>query len=88
MKWISVSDRLPEQYQECLVVDAKGNFGVGFYREDAKAWDSPIWGWLERAERVDNHEAYTEPCGMYKVVAWMPLPKPYEPHESEVDGNE
>ena len=44
MKWISVSDRLPEQYRECLVVDAKGNFGVGFYREDVKAWDSPICG--------------------------------------------
>ena len=82
-KWISISERLPDDTQECLVVDANGEFGIGFYRDDAKAWDHPNWGWLERASRVDNKYAFTEPCGINKVVAWMPLPAPYKP-ESEV----
>ena len=82
-KWISVSERLPKWDIECLVVDDKGEFGVGFYRDDVGAWDSPSWGWLERKDEVDNHDAYYMPCGIGKVIAWMPLPKPYEPQKSE-----
>lgn len=72
---ISVTEKLPEWDEDCLVVDADGNYGVGYYREDVKAWDSPSWGWLERKDKVDNHEAYTQPCGIGKVVAWIPLSK-------------
>lgn len=77
--WIPVSERLPKWDIECLVVDDKGEFGVGFYRDDVGAWDSPSWGWLERKDEVDNHDAYYMPCGIGKVIAWMPLPKPYVP---------
>lgn len=84
-KWIPVSERLPEWDIECLVVDDKGEFGVGFYRDDVGAWDSPSWGWLERKDDVDNHDAYYMPCGIGKIVAWMPLPKPYEPQERSND---
>ena len=73
--WTKVEDGLPSWDIECLVVDADGEFGVGYYREDVKAWDSPSWGWLERKDRVDNREAFTEPCGIGKVVAWTPLPE-------------
>jgi hypothetical protein len=87
-RWIPISERLPNWDIQCLVTDGDGECGVGYYREDAHAWDSPNWGWLERKDRVDNKEAFTEPCGIGKVVAWMPLPAPYEPQESEVeDGN-
>lgn len=75
--WIPVSEKLPDWDIECLVVDKDGNYGVGFYRDDAKAWDSPNWGWLEIKDRVDNKEAFTQPCGIGKVIAWMPLPKSY-----------
>lgn len=87
-KWIPVSERLPEWDIECLVVDDKGEFGVGFYRDDVGAWDSPSWGWLERKDDVDNHDAYYMPCGIGKVVAWMPLPAPYEPQERSDDEND
>lgn len=80
-KWIPVSERLPEWDIECLVVDDKDEFGVGFYRDDVGAWDSPSWGWLERKDDVDNYDAYYMPCGIGKVVAWMPLPSPYQPQE-------
>ena len=77
-EWIPVDERLPEEFQECLVIDAEGEYGIGYYREDAKAWDSPNWGWLERADKVDNREAFVQPCGIHKVIAWMPLPAPYK----------
>ena len=80
-RWIPVTERLPEWDIECLVVDDKGEFGVGFYRDDVGAWDSPSWGWLERKDDVNNHDAYYMPCGIGKVIAWMPLPKPYELQE-------
>lgn len=73
-RWISVDESLPGSAEQCLVTDADGEMGVGFYREDAKAWDSCNWGWLERKHRVDNKDAYTEPCGIGKVVKWMHLP--------------
>ena len=73
--WTKVEDGLPSWDTQCLVVDGKGRYGVGYYRKDIDAWDSPIWGFLETADKVDNHEAYECPCGMYKVVAWTPLPE-------------
>lgn len=78
LRLIPVSERLPSWDIECLVVDEDGEYGVGYYDEDAKAWDSPNWGWLERKDRVDNKEAFTEPCGIGKVVAWLPLYKEKE----------
>lgn len=81
-KWTLCSEKLPPLELDCLVVDEDGDYGVGYYRQDAKAWDSPNFGWLERKHLVDNHEAFTEPCGLGKVIAWMPLP-----HFKE-DGND
>ena len=73
-KWVPVSERLPDNNDEYLVIDADGNFGVGYYREDAKAWDSCNWGWLERSNNTDD----TCPPGISKVIAWMPLPESYK----------
>lgn len=79
-KWIPVSERLPDNNDEYLVIDADGNFGVGYYREDAKAWDSCNWGWLERSNSTDD----TCPPGMSKVIAWMPLPEKYKEVENDL----
>lgn len=72
--WISVLDRLPDGYYPCLVVDKDGDYGVGYYRKEVGAWDSPNFGWLETKDKVDNHDAYTEPCRLGKIVFWMPVP--------------
>ena len=46
-RWIPVSEELPEEDVDVLVRDAEGDMAVGYYREDAKAWDSTCCGWLE-----------------------------------------
>ena len=78
MRWIPVEERLPDMDQECLVKDKDGDKAVGYYRYDAKAWDSPNFGWIERKDETDNHEAYSAPCGLGKVVAWKPISSDYE----------
>ncbi len=70
--WIPCSERLPSDDNDYLVVDGDGEMAVGYYRDDADAWDNSCFGWLER-EDEDEH-----PTRLGKVVAWMPLPAPWE----------
>lgn len=64
--WIPVSERLPEQMQECITCDKEGNIhrftynGKNFVDESQK----PI---------TEKHERY------YIPIAWQPLPEPYQP---------
>ena len=77
--WIPVSERLPEKNMECLV--AVGDFNI-----TQTAMYSNLMG--IKNHRIfyqgdfgnDNFEDITE-----YVKAWMPLPKPYVPQESEVE---
>lgn len=71
--WVSVKERLPEPNVQCLVCDDDGNCAVGYYRQDAKAWDSPFFGWIERD---DEYYKDGDLCRIGKVVAWMPIPEP------------
>lgn len=71
-EWIPCSEMLPSDYNDYLVVDGDGEMAVGCYRGDADAWDNSCFGWLER-EDEDEH-----PTRLGKVVAWMPLPKPWK----------
>lgn len=69
-QWISVEERLPEEDVDVLVTDGE-DMMVGFYRDDAKAWDNVNYGWVER----NNDDEC--PCKIGKVIAWMPLPDGY-----------
>lgn len=60
--------RLPETLDDMLVTDGE-IMAVGYYRPDAKAWDSTAFAWLENRSEP--------PHGIKTVVAWMPLPEPY-----------
>ena len=73
--WVSVKERLPEPNIQCLVRDDDNNCAVGYYRQDAKAWDSPFFGWLERD---DEYYKDGDLCRIGKVVAWMPIEPPQE----------
>ena len=74
-QWRRVEDELPEQNIQCLVRDDDNNYAVGYYRQDARAWDSPFFGWLERD---DEYYKDGDLCRIGKVVAWMSIEPPKE----------
>lgn len=69
--WIPVSERLPEYDKEVLCFLSSDEYAVCYLTDN--------WG---NDEFVDGGFG----TGTYDVVAWMPLPKPYEPQESEDKG--
>lgn len=67
-KWIPVSERLPEDGQNVLFCDIDNDIMVGYHVKG----------------RPDTHFSQDGTYeDMKNVRAWMPLPKPYEPQESE-----
>lgn len=74
-RWVSVTERLPENVDDdVLVTDGEG-CAVGYWRPDAQAWDSTDFGWLENRSEP--------PCGIHTVTHWMPLPPLPEPPKEE-----
>lgn len=72
-EWISVKDRLPEEEKEVLCFTKWGEYFVGYWKyEEWVSEDNVIW--------VDGKLG----TGTYEVVAWMPLPEPYQ---GDTDGN-
>lgn len=69
-KWIPVSERLPEDEQEILFSTKTGRVYSGKYHNDDSA---------------NQWYSHRDKCRAWNnvVTAWMPLPKPYEPQESE-----
>lgn len=70
-RWIPVTERLPESFGDDVLVTDGEDYAVGFWREDAKAWDSADFGWLENRSEP--------PFGIHTVTHWMPMPEPPEP---------
>ena len=69
-KWIPVSERLPsdEDYDE--------TFTVTIQCEHYDGWDDYVTGYADWTPHGwDIQSCY---IGQIKVIAWMPLPKPYE----------
>lgn len=74
-QWIPVSERLPEKNMACLVSVGKLYLTqIAIYSDLMGTIDHRIFYQGDYGHR--NFENITE-----YVKAWMPLPKPYEPHE-------
>ncbi len=71
-RWIPVSERLPEEFQRILVTIVNYN-GAKVVR---------VAEYYNRVFRIkENHEQWK--VGEKGLLAWAPLPKPYESQESE-----
>lgn len=67
-KWISVSERLPEEYKTVMAsTDYFAVFPEARYTKDG-------WEWA-----YESGSDYWEELA--NVIAWMPLPTPYKPQE-------
>lgn len=70
-RWIPVEEKLPDKYTEVLVAFEDGFNGVvAWYSETNKIW------WNANTER--HIEA--------KIIAWQPLPEPYQPEKGGAAG--
>ena len=77
-KWIPVSERMPEDREEKLVYLSSNRITIARYSNHIipLAPYKPVgWGCELKYHDIDFE---TE-----EVVAWMPLPTPFEPQESE-----
>lgn len=64
-RWISVTERLPEEHEVVLVVDKANDIGMGTLEP---LWDGTVW--VVPFEDVDNE--------FRPITHWMPLPQPPE----------
>lgn len=79
-RWIPCSEKLPEKSIKCLVAVGRLNFTeIAIY--------SDLMGMIDHKIFYQGDVGHDSFKNITKYVkAWMPLPKPYEPQESE--GNE
>ena len=77
-KWISVKEKLPkdDEWVLCQLDDEWYDENSMMVLYLTEGWNSKIW--------VDGQMGTED----YDVVAWMPLPKPYEKEEEEEEDEE
>ena len=68
-RWIPVTERLPEDFEEVLVYRRDGDMDIAYHRTDEHHWCFPTDDdrWLPE----DNDRPWS-------IVAWTPLPEPYK----------
>lgn len=66
MKWIPVTERLPEDGQVCIICGRRGALSIA--RFNLIAGVAPIWTVIASGRQKT-------------VVAWMPAPEPYKRKE-------
>ena len=71
-EWISVDDRLPENFQSVLVCTKNMGINLWEYREDSPTEDV----WID-----DRLNVYS----IYDVTHWMPLPEQPTPSQANTD---
>lgn len=63
--WIPCSERLPKKGEVVLITNGKGNVRCGQYRSEYDVrGETHYWWWKGKT--------------IERVLAWMPLPEPYE----------
>lgn len=71
-RWISVSERLPEDHKDVLAYLSSDRISICRYNSHKLPFsNNPIgWGYLPGIGFIDFKKEH--------VIAWMPLPKPYK----------
>jgi hypothetical protein len=70
MKWIKVSERLPECYEDVLIYIDRNLTNAsyeGVQQGRRITWDNPEWLWESFRDPLINQESVTH---------WQPLPEP------------
>ncbi len=75
-RWISCSERLPEDERRVLILNDDSRYLIGFVKETD-------WGkeWRYQFDMYDDDVYEEKEQG--KIIAWMPLPEPYKEGEQE-----
>lgn len=68
MKWIPVSERMPDKYRAVLICNARGDLEVAGYAPLSDIWVSATDETLFIPTDITDE---------FRIVAWMPLPEPY-----------